>query len=316
MRRKIPASHALLCFESAARHQSFTRAAQELALTQSAISRQIQSLEDYLGVALFARGRHGVVLTAAGADYAQKVDRVLNTMERDTRDLMTGHYGGQDLRLACVATFATQWLIPRLPALTAAHPDLNVHIETRTRPFLFADSGIDAAIFAGTREQMAQWPGTHSVYLQDEDVIPVCSPMRLANARVSANAFLSAGEIARLPLIQQSTRPDAWAHWFAAMDTHCAHAHQGPRYELFSMSCAAAAADLGVALVPRGLVEGHLQRGELCVAHRTPLPSQRHYHLVFPDRPNPPASLALFKNWLLLASAGDSPRTERKIQLT
>ena len=301
MRRKIPASHALLCFESAARHRSFTRAAQEMALTQSAVSRQIQTLEDYLGLALFTRGRHGVLLTSAGSDYAHKVDRLLNALEHDTRELMSGHQGGHDLRLACVATFATQWLIPRLPDLHAQYPALTVHIETRTRPFLFADSGIDAAIFAGTQEQMAQWPGTQSVYLQDEDVIPVCSPARIPHG--DASTLLSAHAIAQLPLIQQSTRPDAWAEWFEAMQTPCAQAHQGPRYELFSMSCAAAAAGLGVALVPRLLVEGHLQRGELCVAHATPLPSQRHYHLVFPDGENVPASLAHFRAWLQHASA-------------
>ena len=306
MRRKIPPSHALLCFESAARYRSFTRAAQELALTQSAVSRQIQALEDYIGLSLFVRGRHGVSLTQAGLDYAAKVDRLLNALERDTRELMTGHHGGHDLRLACVATFATQWLIPRLPELREEHPGLTVHIETRTRPFLFADSGIDAAIFAGTREQMAQWPGTQSVYLQDEAVIPVCSPAHLPQGH--ANPTLSASDIAQLTLIQQSTRPNAWAEWFEAMQTACPQAHQGPRYELFSMSCAAAAAGLGVALVPRLLVEGHLRRGELRVAHTTPLPSQRHYHLVFPDSAHAPASLRHFQAWLERASARDRDR--------
>ena len=293
MRRKIPNSHALLCFEAAAQHCSFSRAAQTLALTQSAVSRQITALEEFLGIALFERTRHGVALTQAGQNYATKVAQRLQAIEQDTLEVMRGHSTDDDVRLACVATFAAQWLIPRLPLLSKRHPGMTVHIETRTRPFLFADSAFDAAIYAGTHEQVGQWAGTRHLLLQDEAVVAVCSPALLGRRR----AF-SAKAIAQLPLIQQSTRPDAWHAWFEAMQVEAPLARVGPRYELFSMACAAAAHGMGVALVPRLLIQTELARGALVLAHPSPLPSQRHYFLIYPDQANLPPSVQHFSTWL------------------
>ena len=198
MRRKIPSTQSLACFEAAARHESYTRAAQELALTQSAVSRQIGALEEFMGLALFRRTRHGVQLTAAGADYARQISRQLDAMERDTLDAMARQGSGGALQLAAVPTFATRWLIPRLPAFAQEHPDVTVHIETRTRPFLFADSPFDAALYAGTAEQAANWAGTRSTVLMHEDVVPVCSPALIAPKRQ-----LTPAAVARLPLLQQ-----------------------------------------------------------------------------------------------------------------
>jgi LysR family glycine cleavage system transcriptional activator len=119
MRRKIPSLQALACFDAAARHQSYTRAAQELALTQGAVSRQIGALEAFVGVALFQRTRHGVALTERGAEYAQQVAGRLQGLEQDTLEVMAGQGRSGSLQLAAVPTFATRWLIPRLPALAA-----------------------------------------------------------------------------------------------------------------------------------------------------------------------------------------------------
>ena len=293
MRRTIPASHTLLCFEAAARHGSFTRAAQELSLTQSAISRQVSTLESSLGATLFERTRHGVELTPTGRAYAQRVARRLRDIEQDALEIRTRHTAQNDLRLACVATFAAQWLIPRLVGLRQKHPGLTVHIETRTRPFLFADSAFDAAIFAGTREQVERWAGTRSIALCDENVVPVCHP-----ALLGKRSSISPKALAQLPLLQQSTRPHAWQDWFEALGVDAPVAQQGPRYELFSMSCAAAASGLGVALVPRLLIESALARGELVIAHPTPLPSQRHYFLLTPDEAEVPVAVQQFSEWL------------------
>src|SRR5690606_29359985 len=147
MRRKIPSTHALACFEAAARHESYTRAAQELAMTQSAVSRQISGLEAYLGVELFRRTRHGVVLTASGADFARQTGRLLESLERAALDAAARQGGGGTLMLGVVPTFATRWLLPRLPDLARRHPDITLHLETRTRPFLFSDTDFDAALY-------------------------------------------------------------------------------------------------------------------------------------------------------------------------
>lgn len=293
MRRKLPSTQALNCFEAAARHQSFTRAAQELNLTQGAVSRQVAVLEAFLGVPLFKRTQHGMVLTPAGADYARHVRQRLDALERDAVELMGRRGQGDSLTLAAVPTFATRWLIPRLPGLAAEQPDLLVHIETRTRPFLFTDTGIDAAIWAGTPQQRQQWAGTQATHLMDEDVLPVCSPHLLRNTQA-----VTPDELAEMPLLQQATRPEAWRQWFDAQGVNAPRAMAGPRYEQFSMQAAAAISGLGVALMPTLLVQEELARGALVVACARPLKAQRAYYLVQPQVAERPA-LAVFREWLV-----------------
>ncbi len=301
MRRKIPSTQALVCFEAAARHESYTRAGQELALTQGAVSRQITALESFLGVVLFRRTRHGVALTESGIDYARQIARRLESLELDTLNVMSRQAAGGSIALAAVATFATRWLIPRLADLAQRHPEIIVNIETRTRPFLFGDHAFDAALYAGTAEQVLNWPGTSAVALMSEEVVPVCSA-RLLGRRTR----LSPREIAELPLLQQSTRPDAWRQWFEAMDVVARQPLAGPRYELFSMLATAASHGLGVALIPRMLVEDDLARGDLVVACDRPLKAGRGYYLVTPTRRDPSPALATFQAWLIARAVEDA----------
>ncbi len=304
MRRKIPSTQALACFEAAARHESYTRAAQELALTQSAVSRQITALEDFLGVALFRRTRHGVALTPNGASYWRQVARRLQGLERDTLDVMARQGMGGSIVLAAVPTFATRWLIPRLPQLAAEHPDIVVHIETQTRPFLFADTEFDAALYAGTPDQVANWPGIRAMPLLQEDVVPVCSPGLLSQR--GRTGRLAPQELAEgWPLLQQSTRPYGWRQWFDAVGVAAPAAMEGPRYELFSMLAVAASHGLGVALMPPLLIEAELARGELVVACDQVLQGERGYYLITPVQDDPPA-LQAFRRWLsvLVPSGG------------
>ena len=171
MRRKIPSTTALISFEAAARHESFTKAAQELSLTQGAICRQIASLEEFLSVELFRRSRRGVKLTEAGLSYSRRVATQLDAVERDTLSVM-GQQGANVIELAVVPTFGTQWLLPRLKDFQQKHPEVTVNLTNRTRPFLFADTDFDAAIYFGD----ADWSGTESHRLMGENPMPVCSP--------------------------------------------------------------------------------------------------------------------------------------------
>jgi LysR family glycine cleavage system transcriptional activator len=295
MRRKIPASNTLLCFDAAARHRSLTRAAVELSLTQSAVSRQVLALEEYLGVTLFNRTRHGMELTPVGAEYAVRVAQRLGALEQDTLDMRGVGAPGGDVHLASVPTFATQWLIPRLGDFAKRRPGVTVHIDARTRPFLFANTALDAAIFAGTPEQVRRWAGTQCQHLLEEEVVVVCCP-RLLGKRKS----LRAQTLATMPLLQQSTRPDAWSQWFAKVGLPTHRALVGPRYEQYSMTVSAAARGLGLALVPRLLIEPELGRAELVIAHPVALVSGRSYYLVRPlETGMPSPALAQFADWLV-----------------
>lgn len=289
MRRKIPSTTALISFEAAARHESFTKAAHELSLTQGAICRQIASLEDFLSVELFRRSRRGVKLTEAGLSYSRRVATQLDAVERDALSVM-GHTGANVIELAVVPTFGTQWLLPRLKDFQQQHPEVTVNLTNRTRPFLFADTEFDAAIYFGD----ADWSGTESHKLMGENPMPVCSPT-LLGSRTS----LTPEAIAELPLLQQTTRPYAWRQWFNAQNLNIARDLTGPRYELFSMLAQAAMHDMGIALIPPFLIQRELAEKRLVVANRSALSSIKAYYLMIPERKVESASLRAFRDWLV-----------------
>ncbi|MBA1320615.1 LysR family transcriptional regulator [Pseudomonas plecoglossicida] len=288
MRRKIPSTTALICFEAAARHESYTKAALELALTQGAVCRQIAALEAFLNVELFRRSRRGVQLTEAGLSYSRQVSTQLDAVERDTLSVMR-QQGANVIELAVVPTFGTQWLLPRLKDFQQRHPEVTVNLTNRTRPFLFADTAFDAAIYFGDGD----WSGTESHRLMSENPLPVCSPSLL-----QGKLELSAKQIAELPLLQQTTRPYAWRQWFSSLELNIERDMTGPRYELFSMLAQAAMHDMGIALIPPFLIQQELQQGRLVVANRHALSSTKAYYLMIPERKVASASLRAFRDWL------------------
>ncbi|CAI8760556.1 LysR family transcriptional regulator [Pseudomonas sp. IT-P176] len=289
MRRKIPSTAALISFEAAARHESFTKAALELSLTQGAICRQIASLEEFLSVELFRRSRRGVKLTEAGLSYSRRVATQLDAVERDTLSVM-GQKGANVIELAVVPTFGTQWLLPRLKDFQEQHPEVTVNLTNRTRPFLFADTDFDAAIYFGD----ADWSGTESHRLMGENPMPVCSP-----ALRGPFMQLSAEQIADLPLLQQTTRPYAWRQWFNSQNLNIPRDMTGPRYELFSMLAQAAMHDMGIALIPPFLIQRELAEKRLVIANPQALSSIKAYYLMIPDRKVESASLRAFRDWLI-----------------
>jgi DNA-binding transcriptional LysR family regulator len=295
MRRKLPTTGALEAFEAAARHQSFTKAAQELSVTQSAVCRQIAALEAFLDLSLFRRTRRGVMLTEAGLDYSRSVSVRLDEVERDTLALMARGALGSSLELAVVPTFGTRWLLPRLPGFQRAHPHVVVHLSARTRPFLFSETPFDAAIHAGETDAAA-WPGTEMRFLMHEELIAVASPALLA--RFDGVLPRSAADWSRLPLLQQSTRPYAWRQFFERLGLAVPQALAGPRMELFSMLTEAAVQGMGVALMPPFFVQEELAEGRLASIALRPLSGQRAYSLIYPEHKAELPALQAFAEWL------------------
>lgn len=290
MRRKIPSIEALIAFETAARHLSFTRSADELALTQSAVGRQVANLEEFLGVPLFSRVKKRLVLTEIGQIYARQVREALDKMERDALAAMAHRDSGGILELAVIPTFATRWLIPRLPDFYAQYKDVTVNLTTRAEPFLFTDTAFDAAIHFGD----PVWPGSIAQYLFGEEVTPVCSP-RLLKERTK----LEPRDVADFTLLHRSARQDAWRHWFGQAGIHDVDCMLGQRYELFSMLVEAARAGLGIALVPRFFVSYELSTGELVLPCDLSLRSEKGYYLVYPEYKQSSPQLQGFEKWLL-----------------
>ncbi|MBB3000706.1 DNA-binding transcriptional LysR family regulator [Paraburkholderia tropica] len=294
MRRKIPSHSALLAFEAAARHGSFARAAEELALTEGAISRQIARLETFLGVSLFKRVGNRVRLAPNGTRYAAQVREILDRLERDSLYLMGQPAEGASIDIAAIPTFATRWLIPRLKRFQQRHPNVTVHIAECMEPFLLAGSGFDAAIHF----DHPAWAGMHRHHLLEEVLVPVCSPVLLAEA--GDNASLDA-----LPRLHRRQNPDAWQVYAQASGIELTNSAIGARYDLHAMLIEAALAGLGVALVPRLYIGAELAEGRLVAPWPDAGSVAKNFCLVLPEPiESSDGPLQAFAHWLLEEARG------------
>lgn len=289
MRRKIPSNSALLAFEAAARHGSFARAAEELALTEGAVSRQIGRLEAFLGLALFERIGNRVRLAPHGKRYAVQVREILDRLERDSLYLMGQPIAGASIDIAAIPTFATRWLIPRLKRFQDKHPNITVHIAERMDPFILAGSGFDAAIHF----EHPAWAGMRIHRLLEEVLVPVCSPAFLADAGASIS-------LDELPRLHRRQNPDAWQRYAQETGIVLTNSAVGARYDLHAMLIAAALAGLGVALVPRLYVGTELEQGRLVAPWPDGKAITKNFCLVLPE----PVELSeeplqAFAKWIL-----------------
>jgi DNA-binding transcriptional LysR family regulator len=299
MRRILPSLASLQFFEAAARHMSFTRAARELHVTQSAVSRQIRQLEEHVGRPLFRRSKQRLVLTEAGEAYAVAVRDVLEQAEAATLQLMAYGSGGGTLTIALLPTFGSRWLVPRLGDFTSRYPDIQLNLVTQLRPFQFAGSDIDAAIHFGSDV----WPGAVCHRLMGEVIVPVAAPSLLGGRARLAHAE----HVGRYTLLQHVTRPRAWQEWLRTAGVENVDGQLGPRFEQFYMVIQAAIAGLGLAVLPRFLIQEELASGRLVVAFDRPVTSQHAYYLVHPERKTDLRRVALFRDWLLEKCAAPQP---------
>ncbi|SFB69158.1 transcriptional regulator, LysR family [Polaromonas sp. OV174] len=299
MRRKIPSTQALLAFEAAAHRGSFTLAAQDLSVSQSAVSHQVLGLEQDLDVSLFLRLPRQLELTDAGRSLLSRVSPALDALEAAMLDLASSKGEGGTLELGVVPTFATKWLIPRLPDFLKAHPYVTLNLSTRLLPFDFSLTGLDAAIHYGRPD----WPGTASEYLMGEESVVVCSP-----ALLSQRLLQHPADVLKFTLIHQSTRAQAWVAWLrlAGVDDTPA-ASVGPKYELFSMIAQAVKAGLGLAVLPRFLVADDIADGTLAVPFELPLSSDFAYYLVWPTQKAHWRPLLQLRAWLREQALADRP---------
>lgn len=287
-RRLLPSVALLAAFDAVARHLSFSGAAAELQLTQSAVSRQVIALEELVGCALFLRNRHRVVLTSAGERYHRDVREVLSALYRATLDLRANPTGGT-LNVAILPTFGTRWLAPRLAGFLSGHPGITINLCTRLNPFDLTLEGIDAAIHFGLRE----WPGAELDYLMGEQVVPVCSPA----FRDQLN-FHEPADLLKAPLIHLVSRPHAWTNWFAAMNVPTG-VIGGLSIDQFATAAQALAGGFGVALMPTFLIRDELERGELVPALEVdPMAGAESYYLAWPSGSANHAPLQAFRAWL------------------
>ncbi|QHG67923.1 LysR family transcriptional regulator [Pseudomonas putida] len=273
-KRLVPSMTALQCFEAAARHLSFTRAAEELHLTQSAVSKQVAQLEEMLRHHLFLRIRRRLQLTPAGSLYLAEVNKILTQVDMSSRYVLT--YGEQTeiLKVATQPSFGVRWLIPHLKGFGKRHANIHLDIRNEMEPFALLQGSADVVFFYG----QGTWPGATCVELFGEEVVPVCAPELLAGRELA-----DAGELADLVLLQSTSRPEAWHEWFLELGLHSVSAYHGPRFDTFYMALSAAQAGCGVALVPRYLVAKELSGGSLVIPWNHAMRSAGKHYLAYAE---------------------------------
>lgn len=294
---QMPSIASLQAFECIARHGSVTRASQELNLTQSAVSRQICQLESLLDVLLFERVRQRLVITDAGKLYLNNVRSILAGLEDATSRIMACGGNSNLLNLAVLPTFATRWLMPRLNNFLQKHPAVTVNFATRLVPFDFRVEPFDAGIHYG----LPNWPGASSHHLFDEDTVPVCS----ARFR-KTNHIRKMADLARVTLLHQTTRTEAWGDWFEKSGVKNAHPMRGPRFEQFSMIAQAVSCHLGVAILPKFLIEDELASGKMVQLFDHSIRSKNSYYLVVPDAKASSSLVSAFTRWIVAQAQADA----------
>ena len=293
-----PSMMSLRCFTTAARTGNFTRAAAELNLTQSAVSRQIAKLEAALGVRLFTRAGPYLQLTERGRAYADTIGRPLAAIVAASARFRSELDVGV-ITLATLPSFGMRWLAPRLTPLTRAFPELVVNLFARSDEFEFAAEIYDAAIHFG----QPHWPGARCERLFGELCIPVVSPALVA----SQGDELSPQLLAQLPLLTLANRLHAWEQWAGETGVTLARRKPTAQYEHFAMLVQAVSAGAGAALLPDYLIEEELREGRLVALSEHALASEGAYYLVYPEEKLEKSAFRKFRDWLLVEARKQNP---------
>jgi LysR family glycine cleavage system transcriptional activator len=292
MSARLPSLNGLRAFEAAARHLSFTNAAAELNVTQTAISHQIRRLEEELGIRLFIRQNRALALTPQAHDYLPGVRAAFNDLRLAT-DRLLRKDNDHVLTVSTLASLAAKWLLPRLSAFQEAHPDIDVRITTSTSMVDFKSGDVDAAIRYGR----GRWPGLRADWLTADQVFPVCSPALLQGDR----PLQTPEDLVHHTLLHSSGGyDDDWRLWLTAAGLPADISKQpGLSFDMIFMTLQAAIDGLGVAVGRTTYVEGDLAKGRLVVPFKISLPADAGFYLVSPEAAANTPKLKAFREWLL-----------------
>ena len=301
MRQRLPPLNALKAFEAAARHESFTRAAAELFVTQGAVSHQVKALETELGVKLFNRERQRLVITERGREYLVAVRDALDRIALATERLLQRQNAGV-LTVSTSPDFAAKWLVYRLGHFAEAHPDIDLRVSATLHHVDFAREEVDMAVRHGD----GNWPGLDTVRLSAEQLFAVCSPRLLSGRRRLRNP----SDILNYPLIHMDSRAD-WARWLQAAGVDGANAIHGPVLNRASMVIDAAVNGQGIALARTTLAAWDIINGRLVRPFPETLRLSRTYWIICPKATAALPKIVTFRDWLVAEAAQDMRRLRK-----
>lgn len=290
MARRLPPLKALPDFEAAARHLSFTKAAEELFVTHGAVSRQIKSLEEFLGVALFQRLNRALRLTDEGRSYAATVRELLEHLA-DATDRLRARDEQGGLSVSTTTSFTIKWLVPRLGRFREQHPEIDVRLQAEDRLMDFARDGVDI----GIRYGRGQYPGLKADRLLADDFVPVCSPKLLEGP----HPLREPADLRNVPLLHEMGTQIDWRMWLMAAGVQGVDPARGPVYSHSSMVIQAAVNGEGVALGRTALIAEDLASGRLVKPFDIALKAEYAYYVVYQPHALERPKVKAFHDWVI-----------------
>ncbi len=287
---RLPSLTGLRAFEAAARHLSFTRAAEELNVTQTAISHQIRRLEDQLGLKLFVRRHRALTLTPAGAAYLPAVSGAFDDLRRATARVTAARDEGV-LTVSTLTTLAAKWLVPRLMEFQTRHPDIEVRLTTSPQLVDLRRDDVDLAIRYGH----GNWPGLKADFLMNDELFPVCAPTYAAGA----GALDSPADLAGHTLLHVSPNPESWRQWLTAAGYPDLEGRRNITFDLQLTALEAAMDGMGVAIGRSRTVERDLQAGRLVRPFALTSPAAAGFYVVVPEEEAATPKIVRFRDWVI-----------------
>jgi LysR family glycine cleavage system transcriptional activator len=298
MPRHLPPLNALKAFEAAARSESFTRAAEELCVTQGAVSHQVKSLEATLGIKLFSRERQRLIITEAGREYLVVIRDALDRIAAGTERIVQRQNSGV-LTVSTSPDFAAKWLVNRLGRFADAHPGIDLRVSATMHHVDFAREDVDVAV----RHGAGNWGGLDAVRLCSEELFPVCSP-KLMSGR---NRITKPADLLKFPLLHLDDWK-AWSKWLDAAGISDFKMPRGPALNRASMLIDAAIDGQGIALARTALAAWDLINGRLARPFELSLKLSNTYWIVCPKATSTKPKITTFRDWLLAEAADDAGR--------
>jgi LysR family glycine cleavage system transcriptional activator len=288
MMNRLPPLTALKSFTAAARLGSFQAASIELFVTPSAVSHQVKSLEEFLGIELFIRRTRRISLTAAGEDYYQSIQEALYEIDRSTQKLISTHQAGQ-LHLSLAPAFLTRWLLPRISSFYEAQPDIQIEMSAASGLIDFDRDETDMAVYFGNGE----WAGIEVQLLRHYQQVPVCNPELLNGKEIN-----SPSDLLNYTLLHIPKRKDEWERWFAQVGTAYKESKRGLYLSSGSLTTSAAINGLGFALADIGFVSEEIANGKLVAPLDEFLITEKSFYLVHQKKRALTYPMKAFQSWV------------------
>ncbi|GAB1439780.1 transcriptional regulator GcvA [Providencia sp.] len=299
MSKRLPPLNALRVFDAAARHLSFTKAAEELFVTQAAVSHQMKSLEDFLGLKLFRRRNRSLLLTEDGQSYYLDIKEIFSSLNEATRKLQARSAKGA-LTVSLSPSFAIQWLVPRLSGFNQAYPGIDVRIQAVDREEDKLADDVDVAIFYGR----GNWSGLRTDRLYAEYLMPVCSPSLLTGG----NQLKNPEDLAKHTLLHDSSRRD-WQAYVKQLELqNVVNVQQGPIFSHSAMVIQAAVHGQGIALTNNVMAKNEIDAGRLVCPFSEVLVSKNAFYLVCQENQADLGKISAFRQWILGQAASEQEK--------